>query len=231
MLIDILLLPLIDRDLQFDLFKAHILPFVHPQLKKVLKYNLESPYIALQNHGNYFVIPINDDILICTILAGHFCNLNTPLYPVDSITECAHHLLAYDKDKIRENCKISVHDYSHDTALNLDNNIWAPAVLELTELHITYLTYSYQIAVDTSFKLVELENSCQAYKPNFVLPSSHQMMEEKKFSLIMIMQRFFNYDVEYIWLFQSFLIKTFNISHLAQEELYSVANDQPSTNW
>ena len=34
MLIIILILPLIDRDLEFDLFKAHNLPLLHPELKK-----------------------------------------------------------------------------------------------------------------------------------------------------------------------------------------------------
>ena len=47
MLIVILTLPLIDKDLQFDLFKAHSLPLLHPKLKKVFTYELDSAYIAL----------------------------------------------------------------------------------------------------------------------------------------------------------------------------------------
>ena len=42
MLIVILILPNIDKDLQFYLFKAHSVPLLHPQLKKVFTYNLES---------------------------------------------------------------------------------------------------------------------------------------------------------------------------------------------
>ena len=36
MLTVILILPLIDRDLEFELFKAHCLPLLHPELKKVI---------------------------------------------------------------------------------------------------------------------------------------------------------------------------------------------------
>ena len=46
MLIVILTLPLIDKDLQFDLFKAHSLPLLHSKLKKTFIYELESPYFC-----------------------------------------------------------------------------------------------------------------------------------------------------------------------------------------
>ena len=109
---------------------------------------------------------------------------------------------------------------------NLDNIIWTLAILEPTELHVTHLTYSYQIDIDTNFKLIELKNSCQAYNPNLILPSSLQMMEEKHVSVIK--QRFFNYDAEYMAIPNLFFIQTFNISHLAQEELNSIANNLSS---
>ena len=72
MLIVVFILPLIDKDLEFDLFKAHSLPILHPELKKVFTYHLESPYIALRMDSNYFTMPMQDDIFTCTISAGHF---------------------------------------------------------------------------------------------------------------------------------------------------------------
>lgn len=225
MLIVILTLPLIDKDLQFDLFKAHSLPLLHSKLKKTFIYELESPYIALRSDSNYFTIPVHDDILTCTISAGHFCQLNTPLFPVDTTTECIYHLLVNDKEKIRDYCKISIKDYSHDMAVNLGNNIWALAVLEPTELHVTCLTYSYQINVETNFKLVKLENTCQAYSPNLILPSGNQMSEEQNGSLIK--QRFFNYDMEYTAIPNFHLMQTFNITHLTAEQLDTLSDDLP----
>ena len=120
MLIVVLLFPLFDKDLQFDLFKAHSLPLLHPKLKKTFTYQLDIPYIALQSDSNYFTIPMYDDILKCTFSAGHFCNLNTPLYPVDTTTECICHLLINDKEKIGDCCKLSIQNYSHDIAINLE---------------------------------------------------------------------------------------------------------------
>ena len=65
-----------------------------------------------------------------------------------------------------------------DSVINLDQNIWAIAVLEPIELHISCLTYSYQVKVDSTFKLIELDNSCQAFNPNFILPSSNLIKEK-----------------------------------------------------
>ena len=47
MLIVILILPFIDRDLEFELFKAHSLPLLHPELKKVFSYEISNMYIAI----------------------------------------------------------------------------------------------------------------------------------------------------------------------------------------
>ena len=120
MLIVILILPLIDRDLEFGLFKAHSLPLLHPELKKVFSYEISNPYIAIQRNGNYLTIPLHDNILTCTISVGHFCNVNTPLYPTKTTTECIYHLLINDKEKIQEYCKINVENYMQDSAINLD---------------------------------------------------------------------------------------------------------------
>ena len=225
MLIVVLILPLIDRDLEFDLFKAHSLPLLHPKLKKVFSYEIDNPYIAIQSDGNYLTIPIHDDILTCTISAGHFCNLNTPLYPTKTTTKCTYHLLVNDKEKIQEFCKINIQNYAQDTVINLDQNIWALAVLEPTELHVSCLTYSYQIKIESSFKLIELDNSCQAYNPNFILPSSNLIKEKLNQSLIT--DRFFNYDLKYTSIPNFFLMNTFNITKLTQEQLDTLAYDLP----
>ena len=100
MLIVVLILPLIDRDLEFDLFKVHSLPLLHPELKKVFSHEIGNPYIAIQSDGNYLTIPIHSNILTCTISAGHFCNLNTPLHPTKSTTKCTYHLLKNGQEKM-----------------------------------------------------------------------------------------------------------------------------------
>ena len=224
-LIVVLILPLIDKDLEFDLFKAHNLPLLHPELKKVFTYDLDNSYIALRSDSNYFTIPMQDDILTCTISAGHFCNLNTPLYPVRSTTECIYHLLVNDAENIEKFCHISMSDYAHDSAINLQANVWALAVLEPTELHVTCLTYSYQIKIKTNFRLVELENSCQAYNPNIILPSGNQLTERQNGSIIR--QRFFNYDIEYSAIPNFFLMRTFNLTQLTKKQISMLTNELP----
>ena len=108
MIIIILILSLIDKDLEFDLFKANSLPLLHPELRKIFTYELDNPYIALRHDGNYFTLPYSEDILTCQISAGHFCNLNTPLYPTTRTNECIYHLLVDDKENIQKYCMISI---------------------------------------------------------------------------------------------------------------------------
>ena len=130
-----------------------------------------------------------------------------------------------DKEKIQEFCKINIQNYAQDTVINLDQNIWALAVLEPTELHVSCLTYSYQIRIESSFKLIELDNSRQAYNPNFILPSSNLIKEKLNQSLIT--DRFFNYDLKYTSIPNFFLMNTFNITKLTQEQLDTLAYDLP----
>ena len=225
MLIVVLVLPLIDKDLEFDLYRAHSLPLLHPELKKVFTYKIDSPYIAIRSDNNYFTLPFSDDVVKCQISAGHFCNLNTALYPTASTTECIYHLLVNNDEKIEKYCTISISKYMQDTAINLEGNTWALAVLEPTRLHVTCLTYSYQIDVKTSFKIIELENSCQAYSPNIILPSGNQMSQKRNDSLIK--QRFFNYDEGYSAIPNFFLMQTFNFTKLTPEQIDKLSNDLP----
>ena len=111
MLIVVLVLPLIDKDLEFDLYRAHSLPLLHPELKKVFTYKIDSPYIAIRSDNNYFTLPYSDDVVKCQISASHFCNLNTALYPMASTTECIYHLLAKNDERIEKYCTISISKY------------------------------------------------------------------------------------------------------------------------
>ena len=225
MIIIILILPLIDKDLEFDLFKANSLPLLHPELRKIFTYELDNPYIALCHDGNYFTLPYSEDILTCQISAGHFCNLNTPLYPTTRTTECIYHLLVDDKENIQKYCMISIQEYERDSAINLQGNIWALSVREPTKLHVSCLVHTYEIKVSTSFQLIELDNGCQAYSPNIMLPSGNQMSGKMNNSLIQ--QRFFNYDIEYSSIPNFFLMKTFNITKLTKDQINKLSIELP----
>ena len=224
-LIVILTLPLIDTDLQFDLFKIHNLPLLHPVLGKVFTYKISHPYIALRSDGNYLTLPVHDDILTCIISAGHFCNLNTPLYPVSLTKICEYHLLMNQPDEIEKFCKMTISNYVQDTALNLGGNVWALSLREPTTLHVTCLADSYEIRVKSTFQLIELENSCQAYSPSIILPSGSIIREMHNVTLIS--ERFFNYDPKHSNLENFFVMSKFNLTHVSPKALNVLAHDLP----
>ena len=85
--------------------------------------------------------------------------------------------------------------------------------------------HSYEIKVSTSFQLIELDNGCQAYSPNIMLPSGNQMSGKMNNSLIQ--QRFFNYDIEYSSIPNFFLMKTFNITKLTKDQINKLSIELP----
>ena len=87
-LIVILLIPLIDKSLQMDLYKVYNLPALHPDLKVQFSYFLEGEYLAILTSHTYATMPTPHDICICLASWGHLCDLNTALYPVNKIEWC-----------------------------------------------------------------------------------------------------------------------------------------------
>lgn len=224
-IIIILTLPLVDKDLQFDLFRAHNLPLLQPNMKKLFQYDLDTSYVAVRKDGNYLTLPNEEDILTCHISAGHFCNLNTPLYPVKTTTFCIYHLLVNDLEKINKFCTVSVLDYVQDVAINLGENTWALSTLNPTNLHVTCLTNSYEIPIYANLQLVELGNSCQAYNPNLILPSGNAIRTTRNQS--MIEERFFNYNLQYTSLKNFHLTQVFKLTTLSPDQIDQLAHDLP----
>ena len=67
----ILTILLIDSSLDVNLYKAHNLPMLHPQLQIQVVYELEGAYFATHMHGMYATIPKETDIKLCLISQGH----------------------------------------------------------------------------------------------------------------------------------------------------------------
>ena len=44
----VLHIPVVDKWLQFYLFKIHYIPLVHPTLKKSFQYNIQEEYLAIR---------------------------------------------------------------------------------------------------------------------------------------------------------------------------------------
>ena len=127
----ILHIPLVDKSLQFHLFRIHNIPLVHPVLKKSFRYSIQEEYLTIRLDTQYILFPLSMDIMACQVSNGQFCHINSPLYAVDTSNSCSYALFLQNKDKINKFCILpSVINQMQDEAININNNFWAISTLQ-----------------------------------------------------------------------------------------------------
>ena len=62
--------PLVDNLLQFNLYRIHNIPLVHPILKKSFRYSIQEEYLVIRSDAQYILFPVSTDILACQVSNG-----------------------------------------------------------------------------------------------------------------------------------------------------------------
>ena len=93
-------IPLVDKSLQFNQYRIHNIPFVHPILKKSFRYSIQEEYLAFRSDAQYISFPLSTDIMACQVSNGQFCCINSPLYTAGTSGSCSYATLFQNKDKI-----------------------------------------------------------------------------------------------------------------------------------
>ena len=65
-----------------NLYKAHNLLAVHPELDLAATYQLEGEYLAIGQDGHYVALPDKNDVQICILNRGGLCRMNQALYTI-----------------------------------------------------------------------------------------------------------------------------------------------------
>ena len=58
---------LVDKSLQFNIYRRHNIPLVHPVLKKSFKYSIQEEYLATRSDLQYISFPLSADIMVCQV--------------------------------------------------------------------------------------------------------------------------------------------------------------------
>ena len=139
---------LVDKSLQFHLFRIHNISLVHPTLPMSFQYTIKEEYFAIRSDGQYISFPISTDIMACQVSNGQFCQINTPLWTVDTSKSCSYALFIQIRNKINTFYTLSVINQTHDKAVNINDNFRVILTLENTrKLYIICLHFSYLIAL------------------------------------------------------------------------------------
>ena len=163
-------LPLIDHDSSLDLYRIYNLPIFNPSLNKALIYQLEVNTLAVSRDGNYATIPTESEFLECTLASGHFCNLRSALYHMQSSKMCIIALFLKDEIAINENCEMKVINITGPGALYLDQGTWAIATTDTEQMKVTCPLQTHVISIEPPLSIVELEPACSAFSAKFKLP-------------------------------------------------------------
>ena len=103
-------IPLIDLDSGMNLYKIHNLQIYHHYIEKSLKYQLEGKNIAVTKDNKYATLLTDTELITCTLAEGHFCNLSTGLYHINTNQWCVTAMFFKDNDKINKYCKVEINN-------------------------------------------------------------------------------------------------------------------------
>ena len=136
-------IPLIELDSSMTLYKIYNLPIFHHEISKSLISNTEENKLAVMKDNKYATILSETEFIKCTLAQGHFCNLNTALNHIDSNLMCLTAIFLKDKNKIKNQCKLSVTNITGPQANYLDWGNWVISVNDPTQMEIRYSDHTH----------------------------------------------------------------------------------------
>ena len=172
----VLHIPLINKSIQFNLYRIHIMPLSHPVLKKSPHYSIQEEYLAIRPDSQYILFPLSADIVACQISNGQFCPINSSLYSIDTSKSCSYTLFLNEKAGISCVWILSVINQTHDEAINIDENFWALSTLQDDiKMYITCLQFSYPIKLHFPYGIIYLPDGYEANAISFWPPSNNKL--------------------------------------------------------
>ena len=221
-------IPLVDKSRELNIYKAHNLPILHPLLKKTFQYQLESEYFGITSDVSHVTLLKEVEIIKCIIIGQHFCNLESPLYPLEKADWCVVSLFINDPRKIDESCSINILNQTMSYAINLHNNLWAVSVMAPEKLRISCIskTEIYYVELHPPFKIIEIPNSCEAYSPVLLIPAYTETSATRQ--NITISQRFLGFHKTYLNITDFRLINESPLARMSKEQLESLSIKLPA---
>ena len=171
----VLEIPLIDQSLQMDIYKAHNLPTIHPDLGVEFMYELEGQYLAISKHKLYVAIPNKMEIDICLATEGGLCRMNTALYPIEQTKWCLLALFTKDREQIFESCKVKTNIGWSQYAVSLGGYLWAVSSLVGQNLQVRCLTETTIEQIKPPIHVLKIGNGCEGYSNTVSIPAKSEI--------------------------------------------------------
>ena len=129
--------------------------------------------MAILQDKLFATYPSLDEILICQMAQGSYCEINKPLFAIDKTKQCAIYLFNQQRPQINKYCKIDFINQITDLAISLDNSYLVTSMIKPTQLHISCLTTSYYKQLKYPLDITYLGDSCKGFISTMLLPTSN----------------------------------------------------------
>lgn len=214
----VLQIPLVDASMMLRIFRVHNLPALHPQLQVHFQYDLETSFIGITKNQEYATLLTEMDVVTCLLSRGHWCTLNTALYPVNRVKWCVTSLFKNDKAEIEQNCRLKARPQTTNLAYRLQNNMWAVSALVAEKVQIRCLRTTHFVHLQSPFQLVPVPNACEVYSTNLYIPATTEL-SSKTNRHTLTGQTFLGLNVSYINYTDFRMMQTFNVTTLTEDEV------------
>ena len=171
----ILIIPLVNKSLQVNLYKVHNPPMLHPTLNVHAQYELEGTNLTTLMEGMFVSLPTALDIKLCLVTNGHLCMFDQALYPVEHINWCIYALFINDQDQIRKDCFLQTLNRTINLAYSLDGYLWAISALAAEKLQIRCVMETHVVTIKHALQIVDVGYGCEAYSASIYIPAKSEL--------------------------------------------------------
>jgi hypothetical protein len=163
--------PLVDKNLDLELYKVHVLPIVHPVLKVRFVYQVESRYLAISRSLGHMTLPREEEVNVCTATDGHLCFFNSALYPIDKASYCLLALYLRQDEVVRKKCRILTTKFEMNEAVSLGDGMWAISMVEEQRMVLTCPDSTRWIEIHPPLDTFQVPPSCEATGAGIYIPA------------------------------------------------------------
>ena len=168
-------IPLLDKSLQVELYRAYSLPALHPELGVEFQYELENEYIGTASHGLFALLPSADEIRICKATNGYYCYFQQALYPTGGNQWCIYALFVDNKTAIEEYCTMKIRPRYQNMAVNIEGFLWAVSSFIEESLHVRCLAEDYIQLIHPPLEIITVPNGCAATSSTLYIPARSEV--------------------------------------------------------
>ncbi|ESP03279.1 hypothetical protein LOTGIDRAFT_171626 [Lottia gigantea] len=178
-------IPLLDSEGSFEIFKIHNFPMPMTNkkilskskatFKMVASYRLEAEVIAINNDRTKYAILDRDETKRCSDPLIGFCQIRSPIYPINLSQLCIVALFTNNKEKISQLCKVYVKpNCILPMAKYITNGLW----IVVTQRPIIFSIICHQtsfvhksVTVRPPIQSIQLSPTCKAQNDYLELPA------------------------------------------------------------